>query len=140
MGLGAFYLADTSAVARIDKAEVAERLLPLVENGLVARCSPTDLEAGVSSRDAADHVAMPARRASWPLAAMSQHTLDRAVAVQDQLAARGQHRGVKIGDLLIAAAAETNGLTVLHYDSDFDTIASVTGQPVEWIVPAGSIS
>ncbi len=41
---------------------------------------------------------------------------------------------------LIAAAAETEGLTLLHYDADFDLIASVTGQRCDWIVPRGSIS
>ena len=28
---------------------------------------------------------------------------------------------------------------LLHYDRDFDLIAGATGQPVEWIIPAGSI-
>ena len=37
------------------------------------------------------------------------------------------------------AAAEAGGLAVLHYDADFDVIARVTGQPCEWVVPAGSI-
>jgi hypothetical protein len=40
---------------------------------------------------------------------------------------------------LIAAAAEESGLAVLHYDADFDLITGVTGQPCEWVVPAGSI-
>jgi predicted nucleic acid-binding protein len=40
---------------------------------------------------------------------------------------------------LIAAAAELGGLTVVHYDSDFDTIADLTGQPMEWVVPRGSL-
>ena len=39
-----------------------------------------------------------------------------------------------IDDLIIAAAAEQAGLTVLHYDDDFDLIAEVTGQPMEWVV------
>jgi len=30
-------------------------------------------------------------------------------------------------------------LAVLHYDHDFGTIAEITHQPVEWIVPAGSV-
>jgi predicted nucleic acid-binding protein len=42
-------------------------------------------------------------------------------------------------DLIIAAAAEAAGLTVLHYDHDFEHIASVTGQPTEWVSPAGSL-
>jgi predicted nucleic acid-binding protein len=64
----------------------------------------------------------------------------RAIEVQRMLMDDGQHRGVKIPDLLVAAIAETEGLTVLHYDADFDRIAAVTGQPSEWIVPKGSVS
>ena len=42
-------------------------------------------------------------------------------------------------DLLTAATGEVYGAVVVHYDRDFDTIAAVTGQPVEWIVPPGSV-
>lgn len=41
--------------------------------------------------------------------------------------------------MLIAAMAEEHGLVVLHYDVDFDLIGEVTGQPTEWVVPAGTI-
>jgi hypothetical protein len=41
-------------------------------------------------------------------------------------------------DLLTAAAAEHYRASVLHYDADFDHIAAVTGQTVDWIVPRGS--
>jgi len=58
--------------------------------------------------------------------------------VQRLLASRGL-RGRKVPDLLIAAAAEESGLTVLHYDADFDLIARVTGQRCEWVVPPGTI-
>jgi predicted nucleic acid-binding protein len=40
---------------------------------------------------------------------------------------------------LVAAAAEAEGLVVLHYDADFERIAAVTGQRSEWVVPAGSV-
>jgi predicted nucleic acid-binding protein len=70
---------------------------------------------------------------------MDQAVLDRAATVQDRLAERSQQRGAKIADLLIAAAAEAGGLVVLHYDHDFDLIADITGQPTEWIVPAGTV-
>jgi hypothetical protein len=36
---------------------------------------------------------------------------------------------------LIAAAAEELGVPVLHYDADFDLIASVTGQHCRWVLP-----
>jgi predicted nucleic acid-binding protein len=46
----------------------------------------------------------------------------------------------KIPDLLVAAAAEEAGLTVLHYDTDFDTISAVTGQACEWVTPPGTVN
>ena len=138
MGLSPYYLADTSALARRSVAAVAVRLDPLLEAGLVARCSITDLEGGFSSRSPAARRRMRAERAAW-LAPMSQEVLNRAVEVQDRLAARSKLRGAKIADLLIAAAAEANGLVVLHYDRDFDLISEITQQPTEWIVPAGTV-
>ena len=58
------------------------------------------------------------------------------------LADHGQHRAPSVPELIIAATAELAGLTVLHCDKDFDLIASVTGQPAEWLsgtgTPAGS--
>ena len=139
MGLNAYYLGDTSALARLNQGEIAIRLGPLLESGLVARCTPTDLEAGFSSRSPVSHRSMRSLRSSWPFVPMDQAVLDRAVEVQDLLADRSQQRGVKIADLLIAAAAEAAGLVVLHYDHDFDAIAGVTGQPTEWMVPAGTV-
>lgn len=139
MGLTPYYLGDTSALSRALRPEVAMRLDPLLEAGLVARCTPTDLEAGFSSPDPTSHRRMREARASWPFVAMDQRVLDRAVGVQDALAERSQQRGAKIADLLIAAAAEAAGLVVLHYDRDFDLIAEITGQLTEWVVPAGMV-
>lgn len=140
MGLRPYYLGDTSALARLGQTLVADRLVPLLESGLVARCTPTDLEAGFSSTSPASHLAMRKARSAWPFVETTQRILDRAVAVQDALAERSQQRGAKIADLLIAAAAEAAGLVVLHYDHDFDLIADITGQPTEWILPAGTVS
>jgi predicted nucleic acid-binding protein len=140
VALKPYYLGDTSALARLSKPEVADRLGPLLESGLVARCTPTDLEAGFSSTSPASHRSMRELRSAWPFIKMDQSVLDRAIDVQDALAHRSQQRGAKIADLLIAAAAAAGGLVVLHYDQDFDVIANVTGQSTEWIVPAGTVS
>jgi hypothetical protein len=40
---------------------------------------------------------------------------------------------------MIAAAAESSSLTVLHYDADFELIASVIELSHEWVVPRGSL-
>ena len=69
---------------------------------------------------------------------LTEAIFNRAIDVQELLAGRGRHR-LPIPDLIIAAAAETTGMTVLHYDADFDTIAAVTRQDVEWVVPRGSL-
>jgi hypothetical protein len=62
----------------------------------------------------------------------------RALEVQAELARRGKHRGVALPDLLIAATAERHSVTLLHYDRDYELIASVTGQATQWIVPPGT--
>ena len=56
------------------------------EAGLVARCTPTDLEAGFASPNRTAHRAMREARSAWPLVPMDQSVLDRAVHVQDRLA------------------------------------------------------
>lgn len=138
MGLAAYFLGDTSAVARVTKPAVAHRLIPLIEAGLVARCTITDLEAGVSARNGRDWKCTRHVRSHWPQATIDQDVMDRAFEVQGTLAVDGLHRTVKLGDLLIAAAAERAGLVVLHYDGDFDRIATITGQPTEWVAPPGT--
>lgn len=137
MGFEPFFLVDTSAVARIAQQRVGARLAPLLEAGLVARCTFTDLEAGVSARDGAGWRRTRQARSVWPLVPVDQPVLNRALDVQGALADLGLHRTVKIGHLVIAAAAEQVGLAVLHYDRDFDRIAAVTRQRVDWVVPPG---
>jgi predicted nucleic acid-binding protein len=43
-------------------------------------------------------------------------------------------------DLLVAAVAEIEGLTLLHYDRHFDQIGRATGQSTEWLARRGSLS
>ncbi len=63
---------------------------------------------------------------------------DRADEVQRLLAGAGL-KGRKPVDLIIAAQAERLRLVVVHYDHDFELIASVTSQAHEWIVTRGSV-
>jgi predicted nucleic acid-binding protein len=48
-------------------------------------------------------------------------------------------RTVGLPDLLIAAVAERERVTVLHYDTDYDLIAQAAGQPMQWGVPGGTV-
>jgi predicted nucleic acid-binding protein len=133
------YIAGKSALARMKHPSVAAVLSPLLVGGDVATCSVIELEVLFSAKTHADLVATRARRKALPLVALSQLDFDRAIDVLAGLAESGHHRAAGIPGLLIAAVAERNDLTVLHYDKDFDLIAKVTGQAMEWVVPAGSI-
>jgi predicted nucleic acid-binding protein len=70
---------------------------------------------------------------------MEQADFERASELMSELARRGLHRAVGIPDLLIASLAERGRLTLIHYDADYDHIAAITGQPMQWVVPRGSI-
>jgi predicted nucleic acid-binding protein len=61
------------------------------------------------------------------------------MGVHKALAAVSQHRHFRLPDLIIAATAELAEATVLHYDADYERIAAITGQAVEWIAPKGSL-
>jgi predicted nucleic acid-binding protein len=53
-------------------------------------------------------------------------------------AAKGRAAGVV--DLLIAGIAVEHDAVVLHYDSDFDVLASVDRRfRARWVVPRGSV-
>lgn len=133
------YLIDKSALARIRHPAVRVRLDPILEAREAATCAIVDLEVLYSTRNQAEHARVRARRAlAYRPVELTAEIFERAISVQGLLAGRGRHR-LPIPDLIIAAAAEAAGLTVLHYDADFDAIAAVTGQTMEWVAPRGSL-
>lgn len=136
--LRAAYLADTSALHRLSRPEVAERLRPLMEQGAVATCAVVDLKILYSATSADSYDAIRAERRAFPDVPITPEVMGRALEVQAQLAGRGHHR-LPMPDLMIAAAAESAGLVLLHYDGDYERIAEVTGQDHEWIVPRGVV-
>lgn len=131
------YLLDTSVITRLRVDAVRSRVRRLDAQGL-ARTPMTNLEVGFSANDGEEWSQLQDALGSFEVLAVEAHHFDRALQVQRLLADRGL-KGRKVPDLLIAAVAEQHGRTVLHYDRDFDRIASVTGQLVKWIVRAGSV-
>ena len=118
---------------------MAVRLGPLLLAGDVATCGVIELEILFSAKNHAELVRTRSRRRSLPHVETMQLDFDRAVDVLEGLARSGHHRAAKIPDLLIAAVAKRHGLSVLHYDRDFELIARVTGQRTEWVVPPGTV-
>jgi predicted nucleic acid-binding protein len=138
VALRARYLADKSALARLPLPAVAERLRPLITDGLIATCAIVDLEVLYSARSLDDYEATLLERRSFDSALITAEVMATAIDLQHALAERGQHR-VPIPDLVISAAAKHAGLVVLHYDRDFERIAAVGGASHEWVVSRASI-
>jgi len=132
------YLVDTSVLARAGQPLVGDRLLELATAGELWTCRVIDLEVVYGSR-AREVAEVIEERRALPEAAITPAVMNRALQVAGAMARSGVHRGAKPIDLVIAAAAEAEGLTVLHYDDDYDRIARVTGQRVEWVAPAGTL-
>jgi len=119
---------------------VAAKLAPLIMDGEIATCGVVELDVLYSARTQRHLAATRAERAAaFPRIAIVENDFQRAEDVITQLARRGHHRAVSLPDLLIAAVAERSELVVLHYDGDYDVIAAVTGQRVEWVAAKGSL-
>ena len=133
------YLIDKSALARMKHPSVQARLAPVIAAGEAATCAIVELEVLYSTRSRDEHARTRARRQlAYRNIELTGAIFERAIKVQGLLAIQGRHR-LPIPDLIIAAAAEAARMTVLHYDADFDTIAAVTRQAMEWVAPKGSL-
>lgn len=96
----------------------------------LTRLAPNEDRArGVAERlDAFESVPMPGEL--W----------SRAREVQLLLAPAGDHRRVPPADLLLAAAAEAAGVPLVHYDRDYERVATVTDLQHRWMVADGLLA
>ena len=134
------HLVDTSAWS---KARNDDRLAVVfddaVRGGLIVTCDLVALELLRSARNMERFTHQSSLLGELTSVPVGAEQFVRAREVQSMLADEGHHRGVRPADLLIAAAAEAASLPLLHYDHDYDLVASVTGQPTRWLAPRGSL-
>jgi predicted nucleic acid-binding protein len=106
------WLIDKSALVRLASSPEAGHWLDRCEKALVRVATPTLLEIGFSAKSEADwHKLVEGPPVIWlPHEYVTPGAEQRAVEVQAELAARGQHA-----------------------DKDSDLVAEVTGQPTEWL-------
>ena len=121
------FLADTSMVVRLRRGQdIQPRWVDAVRAGLVAVCPVVEAElvrATASKGDRDDLRAKLRLLFGWhPMPDNAWRFVERT---QDALVDLGQQKGPSVVDLLVAATADAWGLTVLHVDADFDTIARV---------------
>jgi predicted nucleic acid-binding protein len=134
------FLIDTSAAARMRLTAVADRLEPLITGGLVATCAPLDAEALYSARSPQEYEQVRAdRRDAYEYLPTDDAHWTQAFDAQRVLARTGRHRAVGIADLLTAVLAAAHGLTVLHYDSDFEIAAEALDFEHRWVLPRGAV-
>lgn len=140
MMAGAVYLADTSVYVYQSRSEdVFRRFQSLLVEGRLAACQLAALEYLNNAPDPQWYERLWGALHGQRWVDVTSEAMDRALDVHRELAKESQHRRFSLPDLIIAATAELAGLTVLHYDEDYDRIAKVTGQPVEWVVTQGSL-
>jgi predicted nucleic acid-binding protein len=138
VALGPLHLADKSAweQARYDK-RARQRLHDLRETRRLAVCVVSTAELLYSARNADELARMRLDLSSLAYLHMTPVAEQHLVDVMAALALHGRHR-TPIPDLMLAAIAHAHSAVVLHYDSDYERIAEVTGQPHEWILPRGT--
>ena len=136
-------LADTSAWVwtRTVGGELRTKFDEATIEGHIATCDMVRLELLYSARHAAEFTSLRSELDALANCPIGTDEWQRALEVYERLAHQGglHHRAVRHPDLLIAAAAESAGVAVLHYDQDYDRIASITGQAVRWLAPRGSL-
>ncbi len=132
------FLIDTSVWTRKRQTHVAGRLRELALLDMIWTCRAVDLELAYSEWSRlVSHLS--SQRLLLLDAPVTTDVMDRSLRLAVLMAERGLHRHAKPIDLIIASAAMASDLTILHYDRDFDHIASITGQPTEWVSPPGSL-
>jgi predicted nucleic acid-binding protein len=144
-GYGQALLIDHSVWARSSDGRLSGTARTRFETALVAgelwTCPPALLEMRYSARDSRAFALTAKRLDALEHAPLTTEAAKTALTAQAELAkAPGSHR-VKPVDLLIAAIAATSRIGVLHYDHDYDTIATHTSLSFAstWVAPRGSM-
>jgi hypothetical protein len=134
-------LYDTSALILAARDATAGRLLAdALAVDEVAICDPILIEYLNGARNASEYDRYEAALRATRLVSTTADDWIGAVDVHRALARSGAglQRSVKLPDLIIAATAARAGLPLVHFDEDYDRIASITGQPTRWILPRPS--
>ncbi|MER5205110.1 PIN domain nuclease [Streptomyces sp. NPDC002825] len=131
------FLIDTSALARFLRGDAEQYGWDrAAAAGLIATCPITELKYFYSARTADDRAqGIEDLRLLFGWVPVDDRAYSRAWQVQETLTKRDQHRSAGAVDLVVAATAELQGLTLLHRDRDFECIAAITGQALQWYGP-----
>jgi predicted nucleic acid-binding protein len=130
-------LADVSALVYCTRAAVLARLLPLVVTDRLATCAAVEHELLRLADEATDPAVAALHRVPLRWLATDDADLRRAAQVQAELIRQGL-RHLAWQRLVIAAVGERQDAAILHHTDEYDLIAKVTGQRIEWVDVTGS--
>lgn len=134
------HLVDNSVWQRIAQPVVFEAMSALSRSGALAATTPQMLEYGHSARNPRDFDILMQKLESFVLLIPDVNCHKQAMAVQHALWHNARVRGAGAFDIQIAAIAIRHGVTVVHYEKNFQTIASVVPEfSQHWIAPRGSL-
>lgn len=119
-------LVDTSVWIRADRKgheAIKDRLKELLVADFVSICWPIRAELLIGVKTPERWAILDEQLAALEQVSMTESTWSRAARLGHELARKGQ--SVPLPDLLIAATALLQGLTLWSVDSDFKRIAAV---------------
>ncbi|KFK90629.1 ribonuclease [Streptomyces sp. JS01] len=119
------YLLDTSGLVRLlSDAALQAAWSDAIEAGTVASCYPQRVEFLYGARNAREYDEIVEMFSDlYPDVSVPKSAGRWITSVQHRMARAGQHRSASAVDLIIAATAAHHGLTVLHDDLDYRTVA-----------------
>jgi predicted nucleic acid-binding protein len=134
------WLLDTSAIAVSDRPQVARRLSAMLRSGVLYTCPVLDIEALAVARSPQAYRKMATDRSeAYRTVPIGANVAERAVSLQARLSSRAHYDAVSARDLLVAASAIENGLTVLHYRRVFELLGELCELEQRTIAPLGSL-
>ena len=119
------YLLDTSALVRLLRdPKLQEAWYDAIDAEAIGSCYPQRAEFLYSARNAAEYGEIAEMFSDlYPDVAVPKAAGRWVSSVQHQMARTGRHRSASAVDLIIAATAAHHGLTVLHDDAGYRTVA-----------------
>lgn len=119
------YLLDTSGLVRLLRDPTLQSAwYDAIDAEAVASCYPQRAEFLYSARNGREYDEIAEMFTDlYPDASVPKNAGRWISAVQHRMAQAGEHRSASAVDLIIAVTAAHHGLTVLHDDVDYRTVA-----------------
>ncbi len=122
------YLLDTSGLVRLLRDPALQRAwYDALDAEAIGSCYPQRTEFLYTARDRAEYEEITEMFDDlYPDVSVPKNAGRWIASVQHHMARAGEHRSASAVDLMIAATAAHHGLTVLHDDADYRTVARHT--------------